>query len=277
MVGGEKTRVPAFDFPVIEKTFKRIGTRDVKLYMFEPAGEKKKKPVILFFIGGSFAKNPQSPAVFQHQANYFASLGMVAICVDYRAGHDEGFTPKQAIADAKSSVRWVRKHADELGIDPEKIVMCGSSAGGYVCVSSIMFDHLNDDPHYQQSQEHIPNALIIFGAGMDGVDIMQRRYPELLDQAKEISPFHNIKKTLPPTLWMCGTEEDTPTIPHGLYAQNKTFVDRMVAAGNEIIFEEYEGMEHGFFKYGRYDNRYFHQTNARIADFLREVGFINKA
>ncbi|GIN58304.1 lipase [Lederbergia ruris] len=268
-------RVPAFDFPVIEKTFKSIGTRDVKLYIFETAETKKKKAAILFFIGGSFKKNPQSPAIFQPQANYLTQLGMVAICVDYRAGHDEGFTPKQAIADAKSSVRWVRKHENELGVDPEKILMCGSSAGGYVCVSSIMFDHLNDDPHYHhQSRDHIPNALIIFGAGMDGVDIMQRRYPELAGQASEMSPFHNVKKVLPPTLWMCGTKEDTPTIPNGLYAQNRTFVDRMVEAGNEIIFEEYEGMEHGFFKYGRHENKYFHKTNSRMEAFLKELGYI---
>ncbi|GIN72699.1 hypothetical protein J14TS2_31740 [Bacillus sp. J14TS2] len=188
-------KVPEFEFPVIEKTFKSIGTRDVKLYIFESSEAKKKQAAILFFIGGSFAKNPQSPAVFQQQANYFASLGMVAICVDYRARHDAGFTPKQAIADAKSSVRWVRQHADELGVDSEKIVMCGASAGGYVCVSSIMFDHVDDDPVYHQRNcNHIPNALIIFGAGMDGVDIMQRRYPEILDQAIEISPFHNIKR-----------------------------------------------------------------------------------
>lgn len=269
-------RVPEFEFPVIEKTFKSIGTRDVKLYIFEQAGAKKKRAAILFFIGGTFAKNPQSPAVFQQQANYFASLDMVAICVDYRAGHDAGFTPKHAIADAKSSVRWVRQHADELGVDSEKIVMCGASAGGYVCVSSIMFDHVDDDPVYhQRSCNHIPNALIIFGAGMDGVDIMQRRYPEILDQAIEISPLHNIKKGLPSTLWMCGTKEDNPAIPSGLYVQNKLFVERMVESGNEIHFEEYEGMEHGFFKYGRHDNKYFHQTNARMAAFLGGMGFIN--
>ncbi|MCJ7841418.1 hypothetical protein MUB24_11020 [Lederbergia sp. NSJ-179] len=106
-------RVLQFDFPVIEKTYKNIGTRDLKLYIFEPEGSMKKRSAILFFIGGSFKKNPQSPAVFQHQANYyFSQLGMVAICVDYRAGHDEGFTPKQAIADAKSSVRWVLEEGD---------------------------------------------------------------------------------------------------------------------------------------------------------------------
>ncbi|OAK68477.1 alpha/beta hydrolase [Lederbergia galactosidilytica] len=268
-------REPKFDFPVIEKTFKRIGTREVKLYIFEPVIEKKNKAVILFFIGGTFKQNPQSPAVFQHQANYFASLGMVAICVDYRAGHDEGFTPKHAIADAKSAVRWVRKYADELGSDREKVIMCGSSAGGYVCVSSIMFDHLNDEPHYSQTRDHIPNALIIFGAGMDGIDIMQRRYPQLLDQASEISPFHNIKKALPSTLWMCGTKEDTPSIPNGLYEQNKLFVKQMVDAGNEIVFEEYEGMEHGFFKYEKHENKYFQQTNERMAEFLKGMGFVN--
>jgi acetyl esterase len=65
---------------------------------------------------------------------------------------------------------------------------------------------------------------------------MSRRYPELLERAVELSPIHNIKKCLPPTLWMCGTADD-------LYEQNKEFVERMVDEENDITFITYEGME----------------------------------
>jgi acetyl esterase len=72
-----------------------------------------------------------------------------------------------------------------------------------------MFKDLNDD----QSTDHIPDFLIIFAAGMDGIDILRRRYPQLLKGATELSPIHNIKKCLPTTLWLCGTADD-------LYEQN---------------------------------------------------------
>lgn len=173
-----------FDYEVGEVTFKLVGDRHLTLYTFEPSGQfTHPRPAILFFNGGSFKKDPKLPNQFQHQAHYFSTLGMLAICVDYRNGADEGFTPPQAISDVQSAVRYVRKNAIELGVDPNNIIVCGSSAGGYIIVSSIMFSNLDDEEAPLKNVDHVPNELIIFSADMDGVDIMRRRYPELVDQA----------------------------------------------------------------------------------------------
>ncbi|MFA9458092.1 alpha/beta hydrolase [Halalkalibacter sp. AB-rgal2] len=252
-----------FDFSVIEKTYKEIEERKLKLYIFQPERPRKDMPAILFFNGGSFKREPKTPVQFQHQADYFSSMGLVAICVDYRNGSDEGFAPTQAICDVKSAVRYVRRNSADLGIDVNKIVVCGSSAGGYITISSIMFEDLNDDYKYDsQSKDHIPNFLIIFAAGMDGVDIMKRRYPQLLNNAMGLSPIHNIKKCLPPTLWLCGTGDD-------LYEQNKKFIKQMRQVGNDITLKTFERMEHGFFNYGRYQNKYFHLTKLEIEKYLQ--------
>ena len=254
-----------FDFPIVEKTYKVVGKRDLKLYIFEPTSQETKRPAILFFNGGSFKKEPKSPVQFQHQAEYFSSLGMVAICVDYRNGADMGFLPTQAISDVKSAVRYVRRNSEGLRVDPNKVVVCGSSAGGYITVSAITFNDLNDDNQYENhNKDHVPSYLIIFAAGMDGIDIMARRYPQLLYKAKEISPIHNIKKCLPTTLWLCGTGDD-------LYVQNKKFINLMKHEGNEITLKTYKGMEHGFFNYGRHHNEYFNQTKDEMETFLRDM------
>lgn len=251
-----------FDNPVREITYKEVNDRKLRLYVSEPDQEAANRPVILFFQGGSFQPNPKfSPAQFQHQAHALASLGVVSICVDYRTGRDAGFTPLQAIMDVKSAVRWVRQHAEELGVDPEKLAICGASAGGYISVSSIMFDRLNDDMD-DVSVNAVPDKLVIFAAGMDGVDIMSRRYPELLPIAEEISPIHHVRRCLPQTLWICGTGDD-------LYDQNRGFVREMQDAGNPITFKTYDGMEHGFFNYGWHNNTYFHKTRQDIEGFLR--------
>ncbi|WP_163583318.1 alpha/beta hydrolase [Gracilibacillus saliphilus] len=258
-----------FDFPVSERTYKVIEDRKLKLFIFEPEVKQTDRPAILFFNGGSFKKNPKSPVQFQHQANYFASKGMVAICVDYRNGSDKDFLPTQAITDVKSAVRWVRKNSSELGVDPNKIVVCGSSAGGYITISSIMFKDLNDESEYSnQSSDHIPNLLIIFAAGMDGVDIMRRRYPQLLENATKLSPIHNMKKCLPPTLWICGTADD-------FYAQNLDFITQMRDKGNDITFKTFEGMEHGFFNYGKHHNKYFHKTRMEMEKYLHSFNVIS--
>ncbi len=250
-----------FEYPVGRLTYKTVGERELSLYVVEPLRKGTNRPAILFLNGGSFSPQPFfTAAQFQHQANFFSTLGMVGICVDYRNGADAGFTPDQAIKDAKSAVRWVRDHRDKLGIDPDRIAMCGASAGGYVAVSSIMFDHLDDDARDNRTNA-VPNSLIIFAAGMDGVDIMDRLYPDLRDVAREMSPLHHIRQCLPPTLWMCGTSD-------AIYEQNRTFVERMIEAGNRIDFIAYEGMEHGFFNYGRHENKYYDETRTEIEQFL---------
>lgn len=255
-----------FDYPVKEMTYKVIGERKLNFYVFEPKTTLKNRPMMLFFIGGSFSVNPVSPARFQHQAKYFSSKGMVTVCVDYRNGRDEGFSPIQAICDVKTAVRWARENSSILGIDPNKIVVCGSSAGSYIAVSSIMFDHINDEDNLQNT-DHVPSALVVFSGGMDGVDIMRRRYPKLIKVATEISPIHNIKKCLPQTLWFCGRSERD-------YEQNKSFVKRMNDVGNQITFLEYEGMDHGFFHYGRNENKYFHETIQEMESFLKMGDFL---
>jgi acetyl esterase len=263
--GGESTmRIVEFDYPVKQLIYKTVGDRNLILYVFEPENRGVNKPAILFLNGGSFHKGPLSPAQFQHQAKYFSSQGMIAICVDYRNGHDEGFTPIQAICDVKSAVRWVRKNSEELGIDQNKIVICGASAGGYIAVSSLMFQDIEDE---FDSTDHTANALVIFAAGMDGVDIMERKCPALLDIAEELSPIHNVKLCLPPTLWMCGTADE-------LFEQNKEFTKLMIEEGNNIVFKTYKDMEHGFFNYGRHENKYLHDTKIEIENFLKSLGYI---
>lgn len=236
------------------------------LYIFEPEFQADKRAAILFLNGGSFHKGPQSPLQFQHQAKYFSTLGITAICVDYRNGYDEGFTPLQAICDVKSAVRWIRNHEDLLHIDGQKIIVCGASAGGYLAVASIMFENINDDD--SELTDSIPNACIIFAAMMDGIDIMRRRCPELLDIAEDISPLHHVKQCLPKMLWISGTADED-------YHQNKAFINQMNHAGNEITLKTYEDMEHGFFNYGRHENKYFHETKKDMEHFLRTLKYLD--
>lgn len=257
-------RAIEFDYPLIQKTYKVVNRRNLSLYIFNPEDYGANRSVILFFNGGSFKKGPLTPTQFQHQAKYFSTLGLVTICVDYRNGHDEKFTPVQAICDVKSAVRWVRENSEELGVDPSKVIVCGASAGGYIAVSSIMFSELDDEDN---TTDHVPNILIVYAAVMDATDIMTRLFPELVEISESMSPIHHIKPCLPPTLWMCGTADDD-------YDQNKEFTDRMREMGSDIQFTTYEGMEHGFFNYGRHDNIYFERTIREMESYLRYAGYL---
>ena len=102
-----------------------------------------------------------NPVQFQKHCEYLAARDMVAMTVDYRVSSRHGVTANQCVADAKSAVRWMRSNADRLGIDRNKIVAAGGSAGGHLAASTaILPDH--DDPNDDLSLSAVPNAMALF-------------------------------------------------------------------------------------------------------------------
>ena len=111
--------------------YKRVDDVELKLHIFEPPDRQANKPVpaIVFFFGGGWVGG--TPTQFYHQCDYLASRGMMAISAEYRIKSKHGTTPFECVADGKSAIRWVRANAERLGINPDKIVAGGGSAGGH--------------------------------------------------------------------------------------------------------------------------------------------------
>lgn len=88
----------------------------------------------MFFFGGAWTNGAVTQ--FARQARYFAQRGMVAIVADYRVFGRHRTSAFEAMADAKSALRWVRAHSAELGIESNRIVAAGGSAGGHIALSA---------------------------------------------------------------------------------------------------------------------------------------------
>src|SRR5688572_26427217 len=118
------------------ETYKQAGPTKLELYIYEPAGHRPadRRPAVIFFFGGGW--NQGSPAQFERQCRYLASRGLVAITADYRVASRHGVTAIECVKDAKSAVRWVRKNAGRLGVDPNRIAAGGGSAGGHIAAAS---------------------------------------------------------------------------------------------------------------------------------------------
>ena len=92
------------------------------------------RAAMVFFFGGGW--NSGSPNQFYPHCSYLASRGMVCMAAEYRVKDRNNTSPREAVMDGKSAIRWVRLHASELGIDPERIAAGGGSAGGNVAAAA---------------------------------------------------------------------------------------------------------------------------------------------
>lgn len=100
------------------------------------------KPLVVFITGGGFQSDIKSAAL--DQRTYVAEQGYVVASIEYRVIGD-GATFEETVADVKSAIRYLRAHAQEYSINPEKVAVWGQSAGGYLAA---MVGATNDLPQF---------------------------------------------------------------------------------------------------------------------------------
>jgi len=256
--------------------YKTVDQLELNLYVIKPSDSspREPRPAIVFFFGGAWRNG--TPEQFVKQGNYFASRGMVAILVDYRVYARHRSTVVQSIADAKSAIRWVRKNADRLGIDPDRIVASGGSAGGHLAVSAGVIPGM-EEVGEEISISSQPNALVLFNpvmamAPIEGVDPLGKRAGEIRrrigDDPIKVCPLHHVQKDQPPAILFFGTND-------GLLAGAQHFVKTSKKAGNRCELLTWEGRGHGFFNYGRSKNESYVETLRAADKFLASLGYLD--
>lgn len=245
--------------------YKSIDGHDLQLHIFKPDGLQPgdSRAAVVFFHGGGWKGG--SPSQFYPQARHLANKGMVAVSAQYRLTRADGVDVRDCVADGKSAIRWVRQHADELGIDPNRVVAAGGSAGGHIAAATGNIDAFEETDE-DLSISSKPNALVLFnpvannGPGGYG-------HERIIEYWQEISPFHNIDSNSPPTLILVGTDDHL--IPVEEVEEYKRLV---IDAGQRCEVVLYEGEKHGFFNHGKppYDD-----TVAKMDAFLNSLGYFN--
>jgi acetyl esterase/lipase len=170
------------------------------LHLFKAGGTTGLKPTMVLFHGGSWSEG--KPGWFFPLGDSLSREVWVVVAVEYRTYWRHGTLPFEAVKDAKSAVRWLRKNAKEQGIDPNKIIALGNSAGGHLALCTAVADIPNDLQDDMQISP-VPNALILPAAVYDLTDTNTawvRRGLENEEEIKTISPLHLSLENLPPTL-----------------------------------------------------------------------------
>lgn len=127
-------------------------TEKLLLDIYSPEGDKgKQRPVILWFHGGGFRPgNDKRQDYIVRFSKDFAKRGYVCVSVNYRIREnpkdDKEGTMSDALKDAMTGLNWIRANQKKLGIDPNKIIVGGGSAGGMLTTNFGFKDNTTAEP-----------------------------------------------------------------------------------------------------------------------------------
>ncbi len=263
--------------------YKTVGGVELRLHVFSLAGRKAgaRSPAVVFYFGGGWIFGDIRR--FQTQATHLALRGLVTVLVDYRVKCRHGSTIMDEVADAKSAMRWVRGHADELWIDPSRIAAVGSSAGSQLALATALISDF-DDPADDKTIDPRPNALILYNPALDTASqaahaaITKLVGKTSADHGLEFSPLQHLDRGLPPTIIFQGTA-DKLVAP----AVAQTFCLRARALKFQCDVVSYPGAPHGFSEVwialddpslGLNTERWASDTSRRTDAFLTRLGWL---
>ena len=248
-----------------EKTFERLDSmldityasydgRTLKLDLYKPREKLGKLPAIVCIHGGGWAEGGRKN--YTKVAQALASHGYVAVTISYRLSGEAVFPA--AIMDCKAAVRFLRAHAQTLGINSDKIGAIGSSAGGHLAAllaTSYGAKELEGNGGYSAFSSQI-QAVVPMGAQTDFLSERNRQVSgerliwkqfmggtqeEKLDAYRLASPIEHLNLGDPPCLLISGEKDDEST-------QGAKFRKRMKQLGISSEIEIIQGAPHGFLK-----------------------------
>ncbi len=243
--------------------YKQIDTTSLFMEAYYPSriDNTMKYPAIVFYFGGGW--NQGSIDQFEPHARYFSGRGMVCFLVDYRVKSRQQTSPFESLKDAKSAIRYIREHANELMVDTSKIVASGGSAGGHLAAATALVEGYDEDSD-NLSVSCKPNALVLFNPVIDNGP-GGYGYERIGEAYKEFSPLHNIKNGAPPTVFFLGTNDALIPVETARYYQKV-----MERVGSRCDLYLYEGEAHGFFNYRNFEN--YSKTVEQADRFLQSIG-----
>ncbi|HWA27917.1 MAG TPA: alpha/beta hydrolase [Lacunisphaera sp.] len=215
-----------------------VQPEPMRLHVFKPKGwaASDRRPAWIHFFGGGFVNG--TPLQSAGQGRNAAKLGLVGIAVDYRVKNRHGTDAAACVADARAALHWVQEHAAELGVDPQRVVVSGSSAGGHLALwTAIAKTPWGSDP--AEAPRYKPAALILLSAAADTSDVTGQRAERFAGHGTELSATQHLDAKMPPVLMFHGDADTTVPYKYAVALHNA-----LIDSHNDCTFVTIPGGQH---------------------------------
>ena len=238
--------------PNVDTVDRRIPTSydQVPVRIYRPRDAATPAPVVVFFHGGGWVLGNLD----QYEplcSTLAADAGMVVVSVDYRLAPEHPYPA--ARDDCYDVTRWVAEHADELGVDPERLAVMGDSAGGNLAAVVSLLARDRGAPHIRYQVLVYPATDVTMSSPSieenaeaplltrDDMHAFREHYLGQSDSSDpHVSPLHaDDHGSLPAALVI--TAEHDPLRDDG-----RRYAEALEKAGVEVRLTDYVGMPHGF-------------------------------
>jgi len=265
-------------------TYTFSNGHESKLDVIVPNGEPEPRPTLLYIHGGGWVGGNKEIMTLTFLP--YLEMGFSVVNVEYRLA-GVALSPA-AVEDTRCALRWVYRNAEQYGLDTDRIVVSGHSAGGHLSLTTGMlpadagFDRrcpaANPDATGPADayEPEMPVAGIINWFGITDVgDLLHgpnaKTYAVMwfgsmadrMDLARRVSPLEYVRPGLPPVLTIHGNADTVVPYDHGVQLH-----EALQAAGGTSVLHTVEGGGHGGFSRDE-----THAVFATIREFLHNHVF----
>ena len=131
-----QSQIPTPSGRGVTVTKRRVGS--IRLLVTTPVNSQRQRPAVLSIHGGGYILGSPQMEAFG-TGGLARDLGVVTVSPDYRLAPEHPFPA--ALDDCMTTLGWMRAHAEELGIDPDRIAVMGASAGGGLAAAVAQLTH----------------------------------------------------------------------------------------------------------------------------------------
>lgn len=235
--------------------YAKYGNLERKLQIIKPYQQERRFPLVVYIQGSAWRKQDIYSAI--PNISQIAAKGYVIASVEIRDTDIERFPA--ALEDVKCAIRFLRKNADEYGIDPNRVAVWGDSSGGHLSLmTGLTMGEYNNGLYGEQSDKvcavidyYGVTDLLTLGKYNDILDhdaadspeglLIGGRVKDNIELGKKASPiYQDLGKDLPPFLIAHG---DSDNVVH--INQSIEMYKALKEHGQRVLFYKVVGADHG--------------------------------